>query len=207
MIGSRIPSVRLGGGVAGLLLLMLAAACSDFPGPSSGALHISVTTIGVDLDADGYSVVIDGGPVSKTAIGVNDAATLPAFSGSHTVLLAGIAPNCSVAAPNPHAVEVTSSHTVEVAFAVTCVTLTGDLAVTVATTGAASAGYRLSIDGVATEQLPANAATIVTGLPRGGHVVGLGNVASGCAVTPSNPLTINVKPQATVTAAFAVSCH
>jgi len=109
-----------------VILASVAAACGDHAvGPAIGALQVSVTTSGVELDTDGYSVAVDA--VVGHAIPVNGTMTFAELSpGSHGVLLAGLASNCrAVGAANPRPVEVFAGDTAQVAFAVTCVATTG----------------------------------------------------------------------------------
>jgi Tol biopolymer transport system component len=109
--------------VAGAVLVLawlLGAGCSDSTGPKTGAIRVTVTTTGAELDRNGYSLALDGG--AGQAIPVNDTITLAGLSaGSHDVLLSGLPTNCAVAAANPRAVDVVSGATAYVAFAVTCV--------------------------------------------------------------------------------------
>src|SRR5438034_10616389 len=90
-------------GTAWALLVVLAAGCNESNGPNTGAIRITVTTTGAELDGNGYSIALDGG--AGQAIPVNDTVTLAGLSaGSHHVLLSGLAVNCAVAA-NPRPAE------------------------------------------------------------------------------------------------------
>src|SRR5712692_8796877 len=117
-----------------VILASVAVACGDQAvGPAIGAVQVSVTTIGVELDTNGYRVAIDGG-VGR-AIPVNSAMTLSGLSaGSHSILLAQLAPNCAAGGgANPRPVTVVAGDTAKVAFSVTCVA-TGSLAISIGTT-------------------------------------------------------------------------
>src|SRR5437870_11543953 len=109
---------RAAAGAVFVLAWLLAAGCSDSTGPKTGAVQVSVTTTGVELDTNGYSVAIDGGV--GHAIPVNGTMTFAGLSsGSHGVLLAGLASNCgAVGAANPRPVEVVAGDTAHVTFAV-----------------------------------------------------------------------------------------
>jgi len=110
-------------GTAWALLVVLAAGCNESNGPNTGAIRITVTTTGAELDGNGYSIALDGS--TGQAIPVNDTITLAGLSaGSHHVLLSGLAVNCAVAA-NPRPVEVVGGATAQVAFSVTCVATPG----------------------------------------------------------------------------------
>ena len=110
-------------GTAWALLVVLAAGCNESNGPNTGAIRITVTTTGAELDGNGYSIALDGS--TGQAIPVNDTITLAGLSaGSHHVLLSGLAVNCAVAA-NPRPVQVVGGATAQVAFSVTCVATPG----------------------------------------------------------------------------------
>src|SRR5256712_2857204 len=104
------------------LLLVLGLACNDIPGPGSGDLQVTVTTTGADLDPDGYAVAVDG--ATARPIAVNGTLTLSGLAtGSHTVVLSGLAANCATSGPNPRQIEVASHETAQVSFAVACAAL------------------------------------------------------------------------------------
>src|SRR3989442_11528495 len=173
------------------LVFTLAAGCSDSTGPRTGAVQVSVTTTGVELDTNGYSVAIDGG-VGR-AIPVNGTMTFTGLSaGPHNVLLAGLASNCGAAgAANPRSVKVVAGDTAHVVFSVVCAATTGSLVVTASTTGAdiGSGGYSLSVDGGAGQALPVNGAVTISGLSAGSHSVSVGGVAPNWPARPASPIS------------------
>src|SRR2546425_1969747 len=69
-----------------VILVSVAAACGDQPvGPVIGAVQVSVTTTGVELDTNGYRMAVDGGV--GQAIPVNGTMTFTGLSaGPHNVL-------------------------------------------------------------------------------------------------------------------------
>ena len=99
---------------AGLALLVLAAIAVGCTGenlvePDTGTLEIGSATTGVELDTDGYTVQIDGGPARP--LGPNATVQIPEVaSGTHTVLLAGAAANCAVEGNNPRSISITGGH-------------------------------------------------------------------------------------------------
>src|SRR3989442_11327966 len=150
-----------------VILVSVAAACGDQPvGPVIGAVQVSVTTTGVELDTNGYRIAIDGGV--GQAIPVNGTMTFTGLgAGPHSVLLAGLASNCGAAgAANPRPVEVVAGDTARVAFSVACAATTGSLVVTVSTTGAdfGSGAYSLSVDGGAGQAPPPDGTGTITRL-------------------------------------------
>lgn len=90
--------------------------------PVTGALEIKVLTAGadIDLDADGYTASVDGGPV--WTIGVGESVTISGLlPGNHLIRLGGLAWNCTVVSPNPSAVRVTTAYAATpVSFSVSC---------------------------------------------------------------------------------------
>src|SRR5256714_3232958 len=62
------------------------------PPPTTGDLTVTTSTSGSNLDADGYTLTLDGG--TTRSIGVNGSVTFSGLSaGSHTVVLSGVAGN------------------------------------------------------------------------------------------------------------------
>ncbi len=97
----------------------LAVACSEPLGPRFGDVRLTVATTGVDLDPDGYSVMLDGG--AGLAVAVNASRTISGLpAGRHRALLSGLTPNCTVGGANPRDIDVGSHETTHVSFAVSC---------------------------------------------------------------------------------------
>jgi len=88
-------------------------------GSTTGSIRLTTSTSGEDLDEDGYSISIDGFPLGP--IGLNGSQTVSNLAaGDHTLVLAGLAFNCSVSGDNPRTVTVTSGQEATVSLAVTC---------------------------------------------------------------------------------------
>ena len=85
-----------------------------------GAIHITTSTSGTSLDADGYSINVDS--VATYPIGVNDTLTVAALPGDHQVILTDVAANCQVSGAVTQLVTVASGATTPAAFTVTCAT-------------------------------------------------------------------------------------
>jgi hypothetical protein len=180
-VSTDTPRLRWLGGLVALLLPLAAVACGDDnngtgpPPPTTGSLEVSAVTAGSDLDADGYTVSVDGG--AAQAIGVNGTITVASLSaGDHTVELGGVAANCTVTGSNPRTVTVVAGSTASTTFNVTCSALVGDLEVTTATTGSdPDSAYTVSVDGGAAQAIGANDTLAITGLAAGDHAVLLGD--------------------------------
>ena len=190
----------------------LTTACRDIvqpaaPAAPAAAVRATVTTIGVDLDPDGYGVRVDEG--SERAIGTNATVTIADIpAGDHAVRLAGVAANCPVGGANPRAVTIAAGDTADVAFAVVCTALTGSVNVTTATSGADvdPDGYSVSVDGGSARAIGTNGAITIAGLPPGDHVIRFDGPAANCTVDSPNPRTVTVIAGAVSNVAFRVAC-
>ncbi|HXL35292.1 MAG TPA: hypothetical protein VN953_10240 [Gemmatimonadales bacterium] len=205
--------------VAAAATLLVAAACNDSQGPKPDALllplpglatlAVSTSTSGSDLDPDGYTVTVDGS-VSQS-IGTNGLATFIGLAvGNHTVLLSGVARNCTVSGSNPRTVSLLAGLVGATTFSVTCVAqpTTGNLAVTTNTTGSNldPDGYTLTVDGGQSKAIAINNTVTISGLSPGNHSVQLNGVAQNCTVSGSNPRTVSITAGSTTTTTFSVSC-
>jgi hypothetical protein len=104
-------------------LALVAAGCGDDDPapPTTGSISVTTVTTGDDIDADGYTITVDG--VDGSAIGVNATVSIPNLTaGTYSVGLSGNAANCAVA-NNPRDVAVTAGATAQEQFDVTCAAL------------------------------------------------------------------------------------
>jgi probable HAF family extracellular repeat protein len=191
-----------------LLLGAAAIACNgdSLNVPLTGTLTVTTSTAGAEVDSDGYTVQMDAQPTQ--AIGA--AATVQSDEvavGDHTVQLAGIAGNCTVAGENPRSIRITAGETTAVSFEVGCITTRGSLKVISITSGLWPDvdGYTVAVDGKS-QGIGLNSVSITTGLVAGVHLVTLDGMAANCRVDgeSSRPVTVVERQQATVT--FAVFC-
>lgn len=104
---------------------LLVAACAGDPfGPAPGdpapigQINLTVTTVGDDIDSDGYGAQVDDG--APHSVGTNGSVTIEHVKmGTHIVRLAGVALNCIAA--GERSVEVTSTTSIpSVTFVVSC---------------------------------------------------------------------------------------
>src|SRR5213079_3232255 len=87
----RVVTVPVGGTVSTTFSISCAPT-----GQTTGSLSVTTATSGAsgDLDPDGYTVTLDG--ATSRAIGDNGTTTFSGLApGSHTVVLSGMAANCS----------------------------------------------------------------------------------------------------------------
>jgi preprotein translocase subunit YajC len=179
-----------------------------------GVLQISAATTGGVKDPDGYSACVDassdkvcayGGPVVLPVSGVS---TVTVDTGTHVVLLSGLAPNCTVAGDNPRAVSVSTGQTVDVPFAIAC--KAAILHVTTTTTGVQldPDGYTLCLDpyndGCDTYTLIGANSVATLDVAYGSHVVELDGVAGNCPVSGDNPRTVGASD--TMAVSFVITC-
>ncbi|HET6778104.1 MAG TPA: hypothetical protein VFH26_04400, partial [Gemmatimonadales bacterium] len=196
-----------------LLFAAVAAAvsCGDgegiTPPPTTGTLEISTTSDGTDVDADGYSVQVDGG--TAQAIPASGTLTIDEVTlGTHSVVLGGLAPNCAVSGENPQSIEVTPGDTSIVAFVVTCRPPTGRLVITSVTGGISPDpdGYTISVGGVPGSPIGANEVVTIDEVPAGTHVVELSGIADNCTVADGPSRTVTVVNGADAAVQFDVTC-
>lgn len=82
-------------------------------------IEVSVEMTGADLDEDGVTISVDGSPpVHVTADGSTTFTDIP--SGSHTVELTDLEPNCQVGAGASRTLSTAAGDTVEIHFTVEC---------------------------------------------------------------------------------------
>lgn len=171
------------------------------------SLSVTTSTQGVELDPDGYSLVIDGaqnqpiGPAATVVIeGLAD--------GQHILELSGLAGNCSSQGENPRTVSVRSNATATSAFMVTCSASSGSIEVVTSTSGGGSDpdGFAVILDGAERGPIGLSANATLGGVAPGAHSVGLTGLAGNCQVVGENPHPVTVSPGQTVQVPFTVTC-
>ena len=104
------------------------------PPEASGTLRITTVTTDPAPDAEGYTLLVDGG--SAQPIGVNATGILENLAtGAHSVALAGVPDNCALNETSPVSVTITSDAITELSFTVACSTTTGNVLVRVTSSG------------------------------------------------------------------------
>lgn len=175
---------------------------------TAGAIQVSVTTTGDDLDANGYTVSLDSG-AQLGALTINGSVTFNGVApGGHSLMLQNVASNCTVTSANPATANVTAGNTANVSFSVACTRTTGDIRVTASSTGSPSDanGYTVTVDGGMTTALPINGNVLFADLSAGSHSVEVSDVAATCTVSGSNPRNVTVTADAEAATTFTVTC-
>jgi TolB protein len=86
--------------------------------PTSGALRVTTSTVGMDLDSDGYALSLDG--ALQQSLAASDTVVIARLEpGVHTIGIAGLSVNC-VLRNGPAAVSITAGDTASAAFEVAC---------------------------------------------------------------------------------------
>jgi hypothetical protein len=191
---------------AGLLAACLVAwGCGHDGGqdPSGATLEISVSTIGEEPDADGYTVQIDARsarPIPETITQANDVAP-----GEHSIYIGAVANNCTVQGANPRLVSVPAEG-IRVLIQVVCSARTGSVLVTLRTQGVLPfpSGQTIALDEVERAKIDTGTA-LITGVTRGTHLVRLRGVPDNCTVV-GNPRGVIILPEETRSIEFAISC-
>src|SRR6266480_4043237 len=168
-------------------------------GTGSGNLTVTTSTTGSNLDTDGYTVTVDGSQNQPIASNNSTGITFTGLSAaSHTVVLSGVASNCTVSGGNTQTVTVPPGGTATAPFSVSCAATTGNLTVTTSTTGSNldTDGYTVTVDGSQNQPIATNNSTGITftGLSAASHTVVLSGVASNCTVSGGNTQTVTVPP-------------
>ena len=209
--GSGYTLVATANGLTGATSQTFAVTAPPPPPPTIGSLGVTTTTTGSNLDPDGYTVQVDGGP--SKAIGDNGSVTFDSLSAStHTVVLSGLATNCSAGGGSSQTATVPAGGSASVAFAVTCQAppppTTGNLTVTTTTTGSDldPDGFTATVDGGTSHAVGDNASVTFSNLSAGDHTVVLSGLASNCAVGSSSQ-TVTVPAGGSASASYAVTCQ
>ncbi|MBA3894635.1 MAG: PD40 domain-containing protein [Gemmatimonadales bacterium] len=178
----------------------------DPTGLNEGTLEVLTSTTGFDPDPDGYTLFVDNG--APRPLSTNGADTVTSLSpGTHTVTLAGVAPNCLLGGENPRNVEIAAASVTSLQLHIAC-SQPPAIFVSAATTGEEPDpdGYGAAVDGGVPQPLPINGSVRIGGLTPGEHDVALLDVADNCVVAENNPLRVVVPSGSTANAEFTVSC-
>jgi TolB protein len=98
---------------------LLACNSDDLVVPSTGTLEVTTATSGDEPDPDGYTVQVDAG-VTQAIGAAGSLRNSSVSAGSHTVQLAGVAPNCGVVGENPRTIGIAAGEMTTVTFQVSC---------------------------------------------------------------------------------------
>ena len=177
-----------------------------------GTLRATTATAGTDLDPDGYTVTVIGGP--SVVVPVNGTTTVTNVrEGLRLVTLGGLTSNCAITGPDTLSVDVQLGGTSDVTFAIECEAV-GALTVRVATTGVAPDpnGYTLDVQASSvgfTRTLsiaPNGTVTFPALRPAADYRISLQGGAANCEVADAAVRTVAVTGGSTTTVAFDIAC-
>jgi hypothetical protein len=187
-----------------LRVLAFATALAAFAGACGGPtepiqatanLQITVTTVGVDYDTNGYLLRTD----TEQAVASRPTVTVYRWlsPGSYDVQLDGLAANCALAGPAVVPVTIVPEHTSTVSFAVECRATTGQILVVTPTTGRdfGTASYLVVVEGgdvYRTQVTYPDYSTFVLSIPPGTYDVAFQSRADNCHATGSNHQTTTI---------------
>jgi hypothetical protein len=174
----------------------------------TGDIALSVLTSGVEFDADGYTVNLDGAIGPHAAASSLASLLLPKLTpGAHEVTLSDLAANCSVAATEPHTAVVVTDQAVTLSVNVVCRSTAGTIQVVTNTNDVSTSdpdGYILSISTMANISAPNTGQTSVSAR-AGTYIVTLGDIEPSCSVA-SPARSVTIAPLQTVAITFDVTC-
>jgi hypothetical protein len=203
--GIRVPDVFAQSGTLTDGDIVLSA-----PAPTTGDLSVAAATTGESLDPDGYTVTVDGADARSLPINGGSVTYTGVSAGSHSLALSGVASNCTVNGGNSQDVSVPAGGTASTTFSVGCTALSGNLNVTVSTSGVNldPDGYTVNLDGANPRAIPINNGSVsYTNLSAGTHSVTLTGMAANCKASGGNPREVSVPSGGTASTAFAVTCE
>lgn len=192
---------------AGNTDLALAIACMELP----GAIHVSASTSGDSVDANGYTLVVAGPSFLQTAsIGSSGSVTFEGLvAGDYAVAITDLAVNCRLTGASQHSAAVISKKTAEVTFGVECPRF-GNIRVRAVTTGSHPDrdGYRITATRESrshqSEVAATGEATLVALFP-GSYALALTGAAVNCTAENSSRV-LQVPSGQTIEARFDVAC-
>lgn len=178
------------------------------PPPTTVDLTVVVATTGADVDPDGYTLRLDGGP--PRAVEPRDTLLLVALDpGEHTLLLENLAPNCLVEGEPSRVLDLSlDSPAPTEQFTVACGALVGSILVSADVSGPGEDpdGFEVLLDGDAAGLLSSGSDMILDAVPVGNHTVELTGVAGNCEAVGSTTHAVSVEFGDTAAAAFALTC-
>ncbi len=180
----------------------------DSPGPSvSAAAQIRATTTGLEIDPDGFRVVVDGHEVGTVAS--NGMLVTPLDPGSRAIALTGLTSNCTIDGADSRTVAVKEDDMVTVVFAVVCTATSGMVSVVVDVSGpSGSDTFTAALDEARTWVVTPGEPSYLAGVSAGEHGVSL-RTPSYCVLQTEAQrisVTVGVVVRDTAEVHFAATC-
>jgi hypothetical protein len=174
-------------------------------------ITVRTSTTGLDHDANGYRLMLDGVP-AQTVASTSSTVLSRLAPGEHLLELTEIAPNCEVEGPTARTVTVVNAELALVEFPLTCRAAWAAIRVQVSTTGEDQDGHCLA-SLVANPGLSAQVGAgggVIPNVPAGTHQVQFADMAPNRTVpgaaTREATVTVGGTVRDTAEVAFAVEC-
>lgn len=174
-------------------------------------VSIRTSTTGLDHDANGYRLLLDGVP-AQTMASNSSTVISRLVPGEHLLELTDVAPNCEAEGPTARTLTVVNAELALVEFPVTCRAAWAAIRVEASTAGSDPDGqYRASLVGFPNLTAQVNGGSgYILQVPAGAHQVVLGDVAANCAVqggvTREATVAVGGTVRDTAEVVFAVEC-
>jgi hypothetical protein len=169
--------------------------------------RVTVTTSGLDLDQDGYRLVVDG--VYRQAAPANGTIVALLGVGRHIITLQGHADNCAMDGADSQTVTVGGEQLVSVMFAVSCRAESGVIRVSLAPGDDVEGSHEVMLDRSAHQSLAPGHFAYFTRVTPGDHVMSLTSPDHCQADVAELPATVTAGGlvRDTVEVVFQVGCE
>lgn len=189
-----------------VLLLSLPGCGSEVTEPGRhGYLRVTVATSGVELDEDGYQLIV--GTRTPVGVGATDTIFVDGLPRAPvSIALGDVAINCSPAGPNPIEISMEAIGPTFLDVLVTCIPNEGDLQVELEVTGPVEdpSGFELRVDDESRHVEGRSASLLFESLRGGEKELVFDELASYCGT--EQPATVLVLPGTVTTVDLSIRC-
>jgi hypothetical protein len=183
----------------------LLAACDKTEPRGPGSINVSASSMTLEPALFQFGISVDDGTPVMADVGEPIGFSVHGLAhGKHTVATTTMPSHCGGGGSKD--VTLRGDDTARVTFAMACARTTGDVTVTVVTSGPNQDGdgYFVLVDQTVEGFVSSNGSTTIRYLPVGPHIVGLTDVASNCSAGAAQTRTLTAGVVANMT--FSVAC-
>jgi hypothetical protein len=164
---------------------------------------VTVRTTGLDLDTNGYRLVVDDSDLGAI---FGNTRLIGLDTGSRTIRLTDLAPNCAFDGPGSRTVTIVAAEVAPVEFAVVCTATSGVIGVVIS--GGPAPTLEATVDGTTRFPVGPSGRGYLIGVPAGKHVVSLGGPPNCSVRTGPQSVTVTAGTlvRDTVEVTFSVTC-
>lgn len=190
------PALRAAAAAAAAGLIAIVAACDSTAPRGPGVIEIWATTTSAEPNMFfEYQITVDSGAPYRIQSGLSQRLFVRGLAhGDHVVSLGGLPANCGAGTEGLlRVVNLRGDDTAGVAFNIGCTRTTGDVNVSVTTTGADidPDGYLLTMGSFIVAYTPSNGTISLPQLTPGVYTFGLLDVADNCTFQSPQPVTVS----------------